>query len=61
MKNDSLVEIRLPKTTLFLTPAEINRLLAQNPALFQQAILRGKGILRARKAKQREKAGVNRE
>ena len=53
-RKDDFLEIRLPKCTVFLRPAEINRLLMQDPVLFQQAIQRGKGILRARQARERQ-------
>lgn len=50
---DNLVEIRLERYTVFLTPAEINRLLVQDPVLFATAVQRGKGILRGRQARAR--------
>ncbi|TEB08621.1 hypothetical protein Psch_02187 [Pelotomaculum schinkii] len=47
------IEIKLPKCTLFLLPDELNRLLQQDPDLFAKGIKRGKGILRARQAMER--------
>jgi len=47
------VEIKLTKYTLFLTEQELHSLLSTNPALWQEAIRRGKAILRARKAEAR--------
>ena len=48
-----MIELKLTKCTLFLTEQEINSLLAQNPALWEIAIQRGKAILRHEQAKQR--------
>jgi hypothetical protein len=47
------IEIQLPKCKVFLTPEEINYMLQRNPEMFAEAIRRGKGILRARKARER--------
>lgn len=57
MKNDPrrYIEIQLPKCRVFLTPEEINRLLQLDRELFAEALRRGKGIMRARK--QRERRG----
>ena len=49
------IEIQLPKCRVFLTPAEIHRLLQQDLELFTKAIRRGKAIIRARKARERMK------
>ena len=48
-----MIEVKLTKCTLFLTEQEINGLLAQNPALWEAAIQRGKAIKRHEQAKQR--------
>lgn len=50
---DRLIEIKLPKCTVFLSAGEINSLLIKDPELWKTAILRGKSILRARQAKAR--------
>ena len=48
------IEIKLPGCRVFLLPEEINRLLQRDPALFAEGLRRGKAILRARKARERE-------
>jgi len=47
------LEIRLTKCTLFLTEAELARLLAHEPATWQEAIRRGKAFLRKRQTENR--------
>ncbi len=47
-----LIEVKLPKCTLFLTEQELLSLLARDRVLWETAIRRGKVILRARKQKQ---------
>lgn len=49
------VEIKLTKCTLFLTEQELQNLLSMNPVLWQEAIRRGKFILRQRKELARAK------
>ena len=49
-----LVEIRLTKCLLLLTEPEIISLLAHDPALWQQAVKRGKHRLRAAKEAKRK-------
>ena len=49
-----LVEIKLPGCVIFLKPEEVQRLLAQDPELWTEAIRRGKAILRARQAQARQ-------
>ena len=44
------LEIRLTKTTLVLTEAEILKAVGAFPELFKEAVKRGKGLLRAEKA-----------
>ena len=48
-----MIELKLTKCTLFLTEQEINGLLAQNPALWEAAIRRGKAFKRHEQAQQR--------
>ena len=47
------LEIRLTKTTLVLTEAEILKAVGAFPELFKEAVTRGKGLLRAEKATER--------
>jgi hypothetical protein len=47
-----LIEIRMTKTTLYLTEPELVRLLAREPELWREAIRRGKCIQRARKRRE---------
>lgn len=51
---NGLIEIRLTKYRLFLTEPELTGLLAKDPALWETAVKRGKGITRARTAAGRE-------
>jgi hypothetical protein len=46
-KQTRLVEIRMTKTTLYLTEQELAGLLSRDPVLWKLAIRRGKGIKRA--------------
>ena len=48
-----MIEIRLPRQTLFLTEKEMTSLLAKEPDLWKRALRRGKGILRRRQADSR--------
>lgn len=48
-----LIEIKMPKCTLFFTQQELQQLLARDRDLWVRAIKRGKHILRARKEKAR--------
>lgn len=48
------LEIKLTKCTLFLTEQELVHLLSRDVDLWQEAIRRGKAILRARKERARE-------
>lgn len=52
-QGDSLIEVKLPKCRVFLTPAEIGYLLRKDPDFFATVIGRSKGILRARAARER--------
>jgi hypothetical protein len=52
-----LIEIRMTKTTLYLTEPELVRLLSRDPEIWREAIRRGKYIQRARKRRE----GKNRE
>lgn len=47
---EPMLEIRLPRQTLFLTEKELTSLLAKDPNLWKLALRRGKGILRQRQA-----------
>lgn len=49
------VEVRLTKCLIVLTEAEFNGMLQKDPALWEQAIRRGKVILRHRAAEKRNK------
>ncbi len=51
---DDLIEIKLPKCTLFLTKGEIQQLLRHDLDIWQESLKRGKYILRSRKQRQRE-------
>jgi len=42
------IEVRMTKTTLYFTEAELSSLLAANKRLWQEAIRRGKMIKRAK-------------
>jgi len=53
-RTGQLIEVKMPKHTLFFTPQELQYLLSLNPELWAIAIRRGKHILRARKEKARE-------
>jgi len=48
------VEIKLTKCRLFLTEAEIYKLLRSDPLLWREAIGRGKAFMRARRQRERE-------
>jgi hypothetical protein len=50
---DSLIEIKLPKCTVFLTPNEIQQLLKHDVDIWKESLKRGKGVLRSRKQKAR--------
>jgi hypothetical protein len=50
------LEINLQRCTVFLTAAEINRLLQQDPELFRMALKRGKAFKRANSLKERTEA-----
>lgn len=52
-KQQKYIEIKLPGCKVFLTPAEVNRLLLLDPELWETAIRRGKAVLRARAAQER--------
>lgn len=47
------VEIRLKRCRLFLTESELINLLARDPALWQEALRRGKAITRKEQANER--------
>lgn len=49
-----MIEIKLPRQTLYLTHSEIRELLRLNPSIWEAALKRGKGIQRATKQTERE-------
>jgi hypothetical protein len=53
--HDRLIEIKLPKCTVFLTQNEIQALLRNDVDIWKESLKRGKYILRNRKQKQRER------
>ena len=46
------IEIKLNKSTIYLTPEEINRLLLKDISLFKEAVNRGKAFSRANQHRQ---------
>ncbi|SHF70639.1 hypothetical protein SAMN02745218_02922 [Desulfofundulus australicus DSM 11792] len=50
-KREKLIAIKMTKATLFLTEPELSRLLAKDPALWTEAVRRGKYMKRARAAR----------
>ncbi|MEW6425187.1 MAG: hypothetical protein AB1523_10665 [Bacillota bacterium] len=57
-KRKKLIAIKMTKTTLFLTESELSRLLAKDPALWREAIRRGKHIRREAKARPPKTGGT---
>jgi hypothetical protein len=53
-----LIEIKLPGQLLLLTGAEMGRLLASNPEIWERALKRGKGAIRGRQATSRKPKAV---
>lgn len=53
-----LIEIRLPGQLLLLTVAEIGKLLASSPEIWERALKRGKGAIRGRQATSRKPKAV---
>ena len=51
-KREKLIAIKMTKATLFLTEAELSRLLTREPELWAAAVRRGKCVLRARAARE---------
>ncbi len=49
-----MIEIKLTRCLLVVTETELQRLLARDPELWQKAMHRGKGLLRARQAERRK-------
>lgn len=67
MSKRQFIEIQLTKCKVFLTEQEFIGLLARDPVLWEDAIRRGKAILRSRvykarsvKTSARETAGIDR-
>jgi hypothetical protein len=50
------IEVRLPKTKVYLTADEIHHLLLKDIPLYKTALARGKGIIRHGQLKAREEA-----
>ena len=48
------LEIKMRRCVVFLTEGEIIKLLSTDPALWQEALKRGKGITRTRATERRE-------
>lgn len=55
MKKEKLVEVKLHGATAFFTNSELLTVMKFDEEIYTRALKRGKGILRARKQKQREK------
>lgn len=55
------IEIHLTKCTVFLTEAELQKLLQSNPSLYKESLVRGKYINRYRKQKLREEKKLYKE
>jgi hypothetical protein len=49
------IEIKLPRCILVLTEAELMQMLKDNSGIWQQALVRGKSVIRARQAQARTK------
>ena len=49
------IKVELPKCVVYLSPYEINKLLAKDPELFQEALRRGKAFTRHNQQKDRER------
>jgi len=49
----SWIEIKMTKCVLVITEAELQKLLSRDPALWAEAIKRGKGTRRVRAARER--------
>ncbi len=47
------IEVRLPRCILILTEAEILQMLKSNIGIWQQAVIRGKAVARARQTQAR--------
>ncbi len=54
MSKENLIEVKMPKCTLFLTNGEMQQLLKHDPDIWKNSLQRGKSILRSRKQKARE-------
>lgn len=54
MAGGGLIEIRLTGCRIFLSDQELISLLVRDPELWALSIKRGKGILRARQARERQ-------
>lgn len=54
MEREKLIEVKLHGATAFFTNGELLSLMKFDKEIYERALKRGKGILRARKQKQRE-------
>lgn len=54
MEQGNLIEVKLNGATAFFTNSELVSLLRFDKEIYARALKRGKGILRARKQRQRE-------
>lgn len=61
MYRNDLIEVRMPKCTLFLTHGEMQQLLKHEPVIWRNSLQRGKHIIRSRKQKERENLKMERE
>lgn len=55
MDHDRLIEIKLPKCTVFLTKNEIQQLLKHDVDIWRESLKRGKYIKRGRQQRHRER------
>lgn len=53
-----MIEIRLPGQLLLLTVAEVSKLLASSPEIWERALKRGKGAIRGRQVTSRKLKAV---
>lgn len=61
VKPQALIEIQLPKCLVVLTPGEVEYMLRFHPTIWQQALMRGKGVKRAQQTEKRKPKNISRE
>lgn len=61
MSKQNMIEVRLPKCLVVLTPGEIEYMLRYHPTIWQEALMRGKQVRRARQTAQRGPKIISRE